>query len=78
MPDLSYCIAPSFGSKGLTTKASRLVLDYIPGNFVATAHPKNIGSKRVLEKLGFKPDLSRQNVKKFGSVRDYYLLLREP
>lgn len=76
MPDLSYCIAPSFGGKGLTTEASSLVLHDIPGNFEATVHPENIGSIKVLEKLGFKPDISRQNIKKFGNIRNYYILWR--
>lgn len=77
MVELAYCIAPLFGGKGLTTKAAQLVLDAIPGNFVATVHPDNIGSKRVLEKLGFSSDPLRQGVKKYTTIRDYYLLYKE-
>lgn len=74
--ELAYCIAPAFGGRGLTTQGSRLVLEAIPVNFVATVDPKNVASRKILEKLGFIPDDSRQGVKKYGTIRDYYLLLR--
>lgn len=75
--EIIYCISPKFGGRGLTTEASRLLIDSTDSSFIATAHPKNFASIAVLTKLGFKRDLSRQNVKKFGSVRDYFLLEKE-
>lgn len=41
--------------------------------FIATVHPENMKSKQILEKLDFEPDPKRQNVEKFGSVRNYYI-----
>lgn len=54
-----------------------MVIEYVGGSFMATAHPENIGSRKVLEKLGFKMDPTRQRVPKFDSVRDYFLLDQE-
>lgn len=71
--ELSYCICPAEQGKGLATLASRSAMEYIGGDFEATMHPANLGSKAVLTKLGFKPDPTRQNVEKFGAVRDYYI-----
>lgn len=71
---LFYCISPTFSGKNITTTASQLVLESTKGPFYATVHPKNLASHRVLEKLGFTRDFSRQGVPKFGSIRDYYVL----
>ncbi len=70
-------MSPSFSGRGFTTKASQMVIEYVGGSFMATAHPENIGSRKVLEKLGFKMDPTRQRVPKFDSVRDYFLLDQE-
>jgi ribosomal-protein-alanine N-acetyltransferase len=75
--EIGYCIAPAFGGRGLTTEASRLVINFVGEEFVATAHPANKASIAVLEKLGFRRDMSRQNVEKYGSVRDYFFLNRK-
>lgn len=75
--EIGYCLSPSFGGRGLTTEAGHLVLDSFCGPFFATVHPNNVASTRVLEKLGFKADLTCQNVPKFGSIRNYYVLERK-
>ncbi|WP_198022334.1 GNAT family N-acetyltransferase [Candidatus Odyssella acanthamoebae] len=73
--EIFYCISPAFGGRGLATAASRLVIEFVGGPFIATVHPKNKASMAILErKLGFKRDLNRQNVEKYGTVRDYFLL----
>lgn len=73
LDELAYCLAPRFSGRGLTTDGSRLVIDFISKPFVATVHPDNIASVKVLEKLGFKKDPTRLGVPKYGSVRDYYV-----
>jgi len=76
--DIGYVARPHFSGRGLTTEAGKLILDkkFSSGNFngkiIATFHPNNKASQRVLEKLGLEPDPERQNVSKFGSVRNYY------
>lgn len=75
--EIAYCISPYFSGRGLTTQASKLVIEYVGGPFVATVHPENIGSRKVLEKLGFKEDPIRQGVPAYGSIRDYFLLNQE-
>lgn len=75
--EIAYAIAPTRAGRGYAVKASQLVMDYLGGSFVATAHPNNIGSCRTLEKLGFKLDTSRLNdTKKFGEnqPRNFYLM----
>lgn len=73
--EIFYMISPAYGGRGLTTEAAKLVVNFIGGNFMATAHPDNKGSIAVLEKVGFTRDMHRQNVKleKYGSVRDYFV-----
>lgn len=73
--ELAYFIRPDQGGRGYTTEGSKLVMNYYGGNFEATAHPQNIPSIRVLQKLGFHPDPTRQNVPKYGSVRNYWIYL---
>lgn len=62
----SYGICPKFTGRGMATSAVKLVLCFLGGHFVATAHPNNLASHRVLEKLGFKLDSNRVNVPKYG------------
>lgn len=66
----------TFNENKGATRASQLVLEYVKEPFLATAHPQNVASQNVLLKLGFVPDLKRQGVSKFNSVRNYYLLDR--
>ncbi|MBW8308371.1 MAG: GNAT family N-acetyltransferase [Candidatus Paracaedibacteraceae bacterium] len=53
--EISYSISPFFAGRGLATRAAELVIDFIGGSFMATAHPRNKASIAILErKLGFK------------------------
>lgn len=78
--EICYALSPQFSRRGLATNAGKLVLQYryeypdFTGTIFATVHPHNEFSRRVLEKLGLKPDPERQNVLKGGSVRNYYQL----
>jgi [ribosomal protein S5]-alanine N-acetyltransferase len=72
--EIGYSLNPAMGGRGFATKASELVTKTVGGPFVATVHPENIASVRVLEKVGFRKDLTRLGVAKYGQIRDYYLL----
>jgi len=74
--ELGYFICPAFAGRGLATDASRLAMDSLEGPFMATVHPKNIGSCIVLKKLGYRADPTRMGgyIPKYDSVRDYYIL----
>ncbi len=77
--EIAYAILPNRAGRSYAVKASQLVMDHLGGSFVATAHPKNIGSCRTLEKLGFILDASRLNdLKKFGEEqpRNFYIMDR--
>jgi RimJ/RimL family protein N-acetyltransferase len=97
--ELSYCINPNYAGRGLATEGSKLVLESLKEElvataekvpdlesrkreFVATVHPKNIPSQKVLEKLGFEKDPKRQAGDKPGATverpRNYYLLIPKP
>lgn len=57
--ELGYSLAPAHWNRGLTTEAARAVLDYafyvLPLEVVAArADARNIGSWRVMEKLGMR------------------------
>ncbi len=57
--ELGYSLAPAHWNRGLTTEAARAVLDYafyvLPIEVVeASADARNIGSWRVMEKLGMR------------------------
>ncbi len=76
--EIGYVIDPHLSGLGIATEAARLVIDAIDNPYIkiiATVHPENKGSQKVLEKLGFKRDLSRQGVTapKTGKIRDYYI-----
>ena len=56
--DIGYFTHPDFQSRGYATEASRIVLQAFFENtkydkIYITYHPANIGSKRVVEKLGY-------------------------
>lgn len=78
--EIAYALSPQFAQRKLTTNAGKLILQYryeypdFTGKIIATVHPNNNASQCVLEKLGLKSDPERQNVPKFGSVRNYYQL----
>jgi len=56
--ELGYILDKNYWGRGLATKAALLQLDYIlytlNSNAVATTHPDNLASQRVLAKCGFK------------------------
>lgn len=64
--ELGYLFMPEVWGKGVATESVQAIVDYyqelihsnmpveIPREVQATAHEKNIGSRRVLEKTGFK------------------------
>jgi ribosomal-protein-alanine N-acetyltransferase len=64
---IGYGLDKKFWGKGIATRAGKLALKKLSErNFhscEATTHPKNKGSRKVLEKLGFK---------KIGILKDYY------
>jgi len=78
--EIAYVLSAEFSGRGLAINAGKLVLQYqcaypnFIGKIIATVHPNNQASQCVLEKLGLKKDPERQNVPKFGSVRNYYAL----
>jgi [ribosomal protein S5]-alanine N-acetyltransferase len=58
---LSYQLSPGHWGRGYATEAARAVLEYTfqetrLDRVVAYAHPENVRSVRVIEKLGFLPD----------------------
>jgi ribosomal-protein-alanine N-acetyltransferase len=57
--ELGYIIRKEYEGRGLTTEASRAVLDYAfheldRPKVAAIAYPENLGSRRVMEKLGLR------------------------
>lgn len=57
--ELGYALAESYWNKGIATEASRTILDFVFKNYAvrriqAPCRIENIGSKRVMEKLGMK------------------------
>lgn len=78
--EIGYNLRPTFSGKGITTEAGEVVLNsmlpYFKGKVFATAHPNNIASQRVLQKIGLEPDPCNQNVAmpEYDSVRNYYHL----
>jgi len=55
--ELGYILDKKYWKKGLATKAASMQRDYITNTLcsqaVATAHPDNLASQRVLQKCGF-------------------------
>lgn len=76
--EIGYALRPQFAGRGLTTDAGKLILfsnfryPKFKGIIFATAHPNNKASQAVLKKLGLEPDPERQNVPRYGQVRNYY------
>lgn len=65
--DIGYVLAPDCWSKGIGTEAAHLLVTFgfeqlNLHRIEATAHPDNIGSQRVLEKVGMKYE---------GRIRDH-------
>lgn len=58
--EVGYALAVAYWGRGYATEAAHAVLDEAFGpmrleRVYATAHPENTRSRRVLEKLGFRP-----------------------
>ena len=55
--DFGYAILKKFQNKGITTEIAKAVVNFSfsrTNKMIATANPKNIASRRVLEKCGFR------------------------
>ena len=57
--ELGFHLRPQFWRQGLAEEAARAVVEYAFADLGARAlfaghHPENVGSKRLLEKLGFR------------------------
>ncbi|MDR1208204.1 MAG: GNAT family N-acetyltransferase [Holosporales bacterium] len=76
IPEISCCIIPSMQRKGVASSlisALQLLVDCGIETLGALVHPQNIGSKRVLEKIGFSyvdPDC----LKKYNIPMERYIL----
>ncbi len=59
IPELGFHLRPKYWGKGLAPEAARAVIDFAfetigAKGLSAGHHPKNVASKKVLEKLGFR------------------------
>jgi ribosomal-protein-alanine N-acetyltransferase len=83
--ELGYGVARPYWGRGIATEAARATIDYAFSELTvakiwARVDPRNVGSVRVLEKLGMLPEgLLRSHVIRRGERADraYYGLLRE-
>ncbi|MFT4967128.1 MAG: leucyl-tRNA synthetase [Candidatus Deianiraeaceae bacterium] len=78
--DLGYAILKEHQNKGYATEGAKAVMEYIKLNsnithLLATANPRNIASRKVLEKCGFKyiDDIPITDYKEDGSF-DYEMI----
>jgi len=82
--ELAYSLSRRHWGKGLMTEAARVVVNwafqtYGFNRMFAYCDPRNVGSRRILEKLGMKREgLLRSHLKWNGEFRDqlYFGLLR--
>jgi ribosomal-protein-alanine N-acetyltransferase len=70
---MGYLIAPAAQGQGYATEAAQAVLDFgltgaVLHRISATCDPENVGSGRVLEKIGMRLE---------GHLRDHYLIRGE-
>ena len=82
-PDLSICLYSDFRGKGFGTKAFDLAVKYVFENYnldfiVAGAYEHNIASIKMLKKLGFRHDDSKDSIEnnEFGDGRVRQLAFR--
>ena len=66
LPELKYALIPEVWGRGYATEAVSALLEYARsmlslGRMIATVHPHNQPSQRVLEKCGFVVGLPRVN-----------------
>ena len=85
MLEIGYGLVPSERGKGYCTEATQLMVDYLflskdIVRVLATTHPKNVISQKVLEKVGFEKEgtIRKSNFVR-GEWRDmhFYSILRE-
>ena len=72
--ELGYVLGSKYWGFGYATEIAKAQLDFIldVGQIAfATAHPNNIGSKRILEKIGMRVVFKEIEIEKRG-VRDVY------
>lgn len=72
--EIMYAFDDEFWGKGFATEAAEKVMKYAKENtelsdLIALAYPENIGSKRVIEKIGFEYIDQREF---FGHILNYY------
>jgi len=72
--EIGYGIAEEYSNRGITTAAVKLLLDRVFSEtilrkLIALVHDENQGSRRVLEKLGFREE---------GLLREHYLIAGQP
>ena len=75
--ELGYVLGKEYWGIGYATEIAKAQLDfilYLEKDAFATAHPNNIGSKRILEKIGMKIVDSDVNMDGRG-LRDVYRFL---
>jgi RimJ/RimL family protein N-acetyltransferase len=69
---VGYRIVPSARRRGYCTKAVRLLIDYLftqgVARITAEVNPRNVSSRRVLEKLGFKEIMYKEKAVKINNV----------
>jgi RimJ/RimL family protein N-acetyltransferase len=70
------CLEIGYCGQGGTSKAARLVLNFLYVSFIAKVHPEHVVSQKILEALGFKQELHKQGVVIEGKSRNYYKLTR--
>lgn len=75
-PVIGYCLGREFWNKGYMSEAAQSVLDYLRfegfKHILIEAMPENIGSNRVIQKLGFK---STGTKTKYVSLKDKYVVV---
>jgi RimJ/RimL family protein N-acetyltransferase len=79
IPDIGFCILPEMNGRGYATEGAKGLLDYVKREkgiheVFGFTDPKNVGSQRVMEKLG----MEDQGIKKlfmFGGVSGHVFTL---
>jgi len=80
IPELGFHLRPKYWGRGLAAEAARAVIRYAFdergfAGLSAGHHPENVNSKKVLERLGFRPT-HQEMFPDLGIDIPYYLLRR--
>jgi len=75
-PEIGYWVSEDFAGRGVTTKAAEALTNFAINvlgldKIIIKADPKNIGSNRVAEKLGYK--LNRQEFHETEGLRNVWV-----